>query len=108
MDGEYNLLEPEKPDQERVRQYAKLLDEIDRTERKLAQLNELKRLHKRLKKHVWRTNMGQHLAITDLGDDHIRNIVGMLERTYQEIPSILRDEAVKRQNLLDITAAPHE
>lgn len=82
-------------DHEAVEQLAAALNEITELELKVTQLRQLAEENQELHQFVWRSENGV-IAIHDIGNDHLGNIMLHLLRSNRAIPRAIRGEAVAR------------
>lgn len=82
-------------DHEAAEQLADALNEIATLEQKVNQLRQLVNENTELHQFVWRSNDGV-LALHNIGDDHLGNIMLHLLRERKAIPRAIRGEAMHR------------
>ena len=104
--NEYKLLtKQEDYDLPTVKELASAMNELAQMEQRRAFLENLIRVNGRLKKHIWKDKNGFAIALADLQDDHLRNIISYWRRRYNDdVPQNVLLEANRRG--IDINANP--
>lgn len=83
-------------DHEAVDQLAEALNEIRLIEGHAAQLRQIVDENKELHQFVWRTAEGVTIALHNIENDHLSNIMLHLLQTGRAIPRAIRGEAIQR------------
>lgn len=83
-------------DHEAAEQLASALNEIVELELKSEQLKQLVKENEELHQFVWRTADNITVALHNIGNDHLGNIMLHLLRAGRAIPRAIRGEAIKR------------
>lgn len=83
-------------DHEAAEQLADALNEINQLKLRQAQLEQLVSENPELHQFVWHTLHEGVLALHNIEDDHLTNIMMHLLRTHRAIPRSIRNEAVGR------------
>lgn len=89
-------------DHEAAEQLASALNEIVELELKAEQLKQLVKENEELHQFVWRSQDGV-VALHNIGNDHLGNIMLHLLRAGRAIPRAIRGEAVKRGVVIPAT-----
>lgn len=96
-DQKYNkLLGKVDYDHEAVDQLAAALNEIKALDRRATQLKQIVAENEELHPFVWETANGEVLAIHNIEDNHLENIMVHLLRNGRAIPRAIRGEAISR------------
>ena len=83
--NEYKLLtKQEDYDLPTVKELAFAMNELAQMEQRRAFLENLIRVNGKLKKHIWKDKNGFAIALADLQDDHLRNIISYWRRRYND------------------------
>jgi hypothetical protein len=83
-------------DHEAVEQLADMCNEIEGMRRRSAQLDQIVKENEELHQFLWRQADGMTVAIHNLDDDHLTNVMLHLLRSGRAIPRAIRGEAVQR------------
>ena len=83
-------------DKEQATELAEAMTELVQVERRAEYLRNVVKRHGKLKKFLHGTAEGQVIAVHDLGDDHLQNIIRKFEREDREISPQLKAEARSR------------
>lgn len=83
-------------DHEAAEQLADALNEIATLEARVTQLKQIVKENKELHQYVWRTANNEVIALQNLEDNHLENIMMHLLRNGQPIPRAIRGAAIKR------------
>lgn len=104
-DSKYSKLDktPEY-DKEAAEQLAAAYNEVNELQARIAQLNDLIAENPELRVFVWHTAEGKAIAVHDLEDDHLANILRWQVGRGQSINAGLRGEARKRKMLIPSVA----
>lgn len=89
-------------DHEAAEQLADALNEIVEHEQRAGQLKQIVEENKELHQFVWRQANGEVIAICNLEDDHLSNIMLHLLRTGHAVPRAIRGEAMKRNLVIPV------
>lgn len=92
-------------DHEAAEQLADALNEIEELERRANQLKQIVGENDELHQFVWHTGDKRNIAIHNIDDDHLENIMLQLLRNNRPIPRAIRGEAINR-NLVIPTTVP--
>lgn len=90
-------------DHEAAEQLADALNEIEKLERTVRQLRQVVEENKELHQFVWRTSTNEAIALHNIDDDHLGNIMMHLLRTGRAIPRAIRGEAISRNIVIPNT-----
>lgn len=96
------LLKGNEYDKEKVEEFAQLLNDAAELEAQFKQMRELIRENQELQEFTWRTADGTVLALHQIEDSHLINIMNKYDRSAEfdgwgeEIPLNIRREAMKR------------
>lgn len=90
-------------DHEAAEQLAEALNEIFELEQRAEQLKQIVQENKKLHQFIWRTEGGQAIAIHDLENDHLENIMMYLLRNNRSIPRAIRSESMRRKLVIPAT-----
>jgi hypothetical protein len=90
-------------DHEAAEQLAEALNEIADLERRATQLKQIVEENKELHQFVWRTAEDIVIALHELEDDHLQNIMLHLLRNQRAIPRAIRGEAISRGLVIPAT-----
>ena len=103
---EYNLLNKvEDYDLPSVRELVEAMNELAQMEQRRAYLEGLIKSNGRLKKHVWKDKNGFAVALADLKDEHLKNIVSYWKRRYNDdVPQNVMQEIARRN--IDMISNP--
>ena len=83
-------------DHEAAEELAEALNEIDNLERRVTELKQLVQENEELHQFVWRTAPGKVIALHNIDDEHLSNIMLHLLRNNRAINRAIRGEAMKR------------
>lgn len=92
-------------DHEAAEQLADALNEIVELEQRAAQLRQIVNENEELHQFVWRTADNKTIALHNLDNDHLENIMLHLLRSNRAIPRGIRGEAISR-NLVIPASVP--
>ena len=105
MTTEYGLLNKQEDyDLPTVKELAAAMNELAQMEQRRSYLEDLIRINGKLKKHIWKDKNGFAIALADLQDDHIKNIVGFLKRRGDDVPQNVMREINRRG--IDLSSNP--
>lgn len=90
-------------DKEAAEQLAEALNEISSLEQRITQLKQVVNENEELHAFVWRTADNKTIAIHDIEDDHLSNIMMHLLRTGRPISRAIRGEAMSRDLTIPAT-----
>lgn len=96
MDKYAKLNKVENYDHEAAEQLASAINEIADLEAQAAALKDLVSENKELHQYIWKTAEGKAIAIHDLEDEHLKNILQHLFNNRRSISKIIKAEARKR------------
>jgi len=88
-------------DHEAATELAEAMTELVEVERRAAYLHEIVKRNQKLKKFMWGTEAGVVIALHDIPDDHLRNILAYLPRHDREISPQMKAEARSRGIQID-------
>lgn len=77
----YELLKDGKPDEEKLKQYVELRNDLEKSKKEVAHLDKLVDLNREFLRYVWKMKDGTVIAIKDMTDSHLENSLRMLYRT---------------------------
>lgn len=99
--NDYKLLtKQEDYDLPTVKELASAMNELAQMEQRRAHLEDLIRINGKLKKHIWRDKSGFAIALADLKDDHLKNIVNYVKRRGDVVPpNVMREINQRNINL---------
>jgi hypothetical protein len=96
-DAKYSkLLGKVEYDHEAAEQLADALNEIVELEARTNQLKQIVKENEDLHQFVWRTSGNETIAIHNIKDDHLENLMMHLLRGGRPIPRAIRGEAIAR------------
>lgn len=90
------LLGASEYDKEAAEQLAEMVNEIVAIELRAKQLKQIVSENRELQQYVWTTADGKTIALHNIEDDHLSNIMVHLLRSSRAIPRAIRGEAIKR------------
>lgn len=90
-------------DHEAAEQLAAALNEITELESRANQLKQIVKENEELHQFVWRTAGNEVIALHNVEDDHLENIMLHLLRTGRPIPRAIRGEAISRNLTIPAT-----
>lgn len=102
MSQEYDLLtKQEDYDLPTVRQMVEAMNELAQMEQRRAYLEDLLKINGKYKKFIWKDpKSGYAVAIADLKDDDLLNLVAWNKRRYYDVPqNVLRELNQRKLNL---------
>lgn len=83
-------------DHEQATELAEATTELVEVERRAQYLRDVVKRHGKLKKFLWGTEAGVVIALHDIPDDHLQNILAYLPRHDREVSPQMKAEARKR------------
>ena len=90
-------------DHEAAEQLAEALNEITELEQRANQLKQIVKENDELHQFVWRTGDGAVIAMHNIENDHLSNIMLHLLRSGRPIPRAIRGEAISRELVIPVS-----
>lgn len=90
-------------DHEAAEQLAEAVTEVTELERRASQLKQIINENHELQQFVWHTAAGQAIALHNIENEHLENIMLHLLRTGRPISRSIRGEALRRNLVIPAT-----